>query len=121
MPRLIDATELLTKVNNAIENNKDLIDEWFANLITDIIDEQPTVQVEKGEKMQTIDKPIWNTGLINNGKLEQVYEMVAVVRCKDCKFYWKNNRDSDGVVCLATPKDDAYCSEGERKEDAETD
>lgn len=25
------------------------------------------------------DKPIWNTGLINNGKLEQVYEL-AVVR-----------------------------------------
>ncbi len=40
-----------------------------------------------------------------------------VVRCKDCKFYWKNNRDSGGVVCLATPKDDAFCSEGERKED----
>ena len=39
-----------------------------------------------------------------------------VVRCKDCKFYWKNNRDSDGVVCLATPKDDAFCSEGERRE-----
>lgn len=42
-----------------------------------------------------------------------------VVRCKDCKFYWKNNRDSDGVVCLAAPKDDAFCSEGERKEDVD--
>ena len=29
--------------------------------------------------MPTIDKPIWNTGLINNGKMEQVYEL-AVVR-----------------------------------------
>ena len=29
--------------------------------------------------MSTIDKPIWNTGLVNNGKLEQVYEM-AIVR-----------------------------------------
>lgn len=45
-------------------------------------------------------------------------EAEPVVRCKDCKFYWKNNRDSDGVVCLATPKDDAFCSEGERREDA---
>ena len=44
-------------------------------------------------------------------------DIVEVVRCKDCKFYWKNNRDSDGVVCLATPKDDAFCSEGERRED----
>ncbi len=39
-----------------------------------------------------------------------------VVRCKECIFYWKHNRDSDGVVCLATPTDDAFCSEGERKE-----
>lgn len=43
--------------------------------------------------------------------------IVEVVRCKDCRFYWKNNRDSGGVVCLATPKDDAFCSEGERRED----
>lgn len=40
-----------------------------------------------------------------------------VVRCKDCKFYWKNNRNGNGVVCLATPKDDAFCSEGKRRED----
>ena len=44
-------------------------------------------------------------------------DAVEVVRCKDCKYYWRNNRQSDGVVCLATPKDDAYCSEGERRED----
>lgn len=45
-------------------------------------------------------------------------ELVAVVHCKDCKFYWKNSRNVDGVVCLATPRDDAFCSEGERREDA---
>ena len=50
---------------------------------------------------------------------EPTVDAVEVVRCKDCKFYWKNNRDSDGVVCLATPKDDAFCSEGKRREDAE--
>ena len=37
-----------------------------------------------------------------------------VVRCKDCKFYWKNE---DDVICLASPSDNAYCSEGERRED----
>lgn len=42
--------------------------------------------------------------------------MQEVVRCKDCKFYWKNSRNADGVVCLATPRDDAFCSEGERNE-----
>lgn len=65
------------------------------------------------------NKPIWNTGLINNGKLEQVYEMVAVVRCKDCVHYWKNKPTDDVPVCLASPKDDAFCSEGERREDAD--
>ena len=28
--------------------------------------------------MSTTDKPIWNTGLVNNGKLEQVYELAVV-------------------------------------------
>ena len=40
-----------------------------------------------------------------------------VVRCKDCKHYWKNKPSNDAPVCLASPKDDAFCSEGERKED----
>lgn len=41
-----------------------------------------------------------------------------LVRCKECKHYWKNNPSDDVPVCLASPKDDAFCSEGERKEDA---
>ena len=40
-----------------------------------------------------------------------------VTRCKDCKHYWKNNPSDDAPMCLASPKDDAFCSEGERKED----
>ena len=37
-----------------------------------------------------------------------------LVRCKDCKHYWKN--EDDGIaVCLASPKDDAFCSEGEKR------
>ena len=40
-----------------------------------------------------------------------------LVRCKDCKHYWKNSNDfNDSTVCLASPKDEAFCSEGERKE-----
>lgn len=40
-----------------------------------------------------------------------------IVRCKDCIHYWKNTIESDEVViCLASSKDDAYCSEGERKD-----
>ena len=45
-------------------------------------------------------------------------DAIPVVRCKDCKHYWKNTRESDEVVvCLASSKDDAFCSEGERRED----
>ena len=60
----------------------------------------------------------WNDAIDTIMDETPTVDAVEVVRCKDCKFYWKNNRDSDGVVCLATPKDDAFCSEGERKEDA---
>lgn len=44
---------------------------------------------EKGEKMPTKDKPIWNTALINNGKMEQVYELAVVRhgRWKQSKYY----------------------------------
>ena len=44
-------------------------------------------------------------------------DVVEVVRCKDCIHYWKNKPSDDVPVCLASPKDDAFCSEGERKED----
>lgn len=37
-----------------------------------------------------------------------------VVRCKDCKHYWKNSTTTDAPLCLASPKDDAFCSEAER-------
>ena len=43
-------------------------------------------------------------------------DVVEVVRCKDCIHYWKNKPSDDVPVCLASPKDDAFCSEGERKE-----
>lgn len=59
-------------------------------------------------------------------RIEQMIESapkvdaVEVVRCKDCKHYWKNKPSDDVPVCLASPKVDAFCSEGERRED-ETD
>ena len=50
---------------------------------------------------------------------EPTVDTVEVVRCKDCIHYWKNKPSDDVPVCLASPKDDAFCSEGERKEDAD--
>ena len=47
--------------------------------------------------------------------------LAEVVRCKDCKYYWKNSKyedDMDAVaMCLASPEDDAFCSMGERQDD----
>ena len=53
-------------------------------------------------------------------EMSEVYErynkgdLVPVVRCKDCKFYWKNSVMTNVPLCLATPREDAFCSEGER-------
>ena len=47
-----------------------------------------------------------------------------LVRCMECKYYWKNSKYKsnmedmeDVAMCLASPSDDAFCSEGERKDD----
>lgn len=47
-----------------------------------------------------------------------------LVRCKDCKYYWKNGKYKsnlefmeDVLMCLVSPSDDAFCSEGKRKDD----
>ena len=52
--------------------------------------------------------------VIDDVKDAPTVDAVEVVRCKDCVHYWKNEAET---VCLASPRDDAYCSEGERKED----
>lgn len=44
-------------------------------------------------------------------------DLVLVVRCKDCKFYWKNSVMTNVPLCLASPREDAFCSDGERRED----
>ena len=46
-------------------------------------------------------------------------KLEEVVRCKDCKHYWRNHADDISVpVCLASPKEDAFCSEGRHKDDS---
>ena len=68
-------------------------------------------------------KPMKVTELTSWNQVEYRRNMIVtdVIRCKDCKYYWKNHTDASSVsVCLASPSDDAFCSEGERKDD-ETD
>lgn len=52
---------------------------------------------------------------------DEAIDVEPVVRCKDCKHYWKNNPSDDVPVCLASLKDDAFCSEAERREDGKVD
>ena len=44
------------------------------------------------------------------------HELVAVVRCKDCKYLEEDECPWTGVIDW-----NGYCSRGERREDAETD
>lgn len=53
----------------------------------------------------------------NHGK-DVDFEVKNLVLCKNCKHYWKNNVNYAGntvEVCLVSPRDNAYCSEGKRK------
>ena len=65
------------------------------------------------------EQEMWNVPdfVYESIKNAPTVDAVEVVRCKDCKYYWRNN-PLETWVCLASPRDDAYCSEGERKEDA---
>lgn len=67
-------------------------------------------------------KGVYNTVNAYNIVNCPTVDAVEVVRCRDCKYYWKNHPHStpDVPVCLASPKDDAFCSEGERRGDENT-
>lgn len=43
-------------------------------------------------------------------------DVVPVVRCKDCKHYWKNKNTPGYLDKCVTVSDDDYCSSGERKD-----
>lgn len=92
------------------EKGKKMIDEKYQNVT--IRDSNSCTVINTGGAMSTA----------RNLYYEQLQEQsdrdyVEVVRCKDCIHYWKNNPSDDIPVCLASPKADAFCSEGERKED----
>ena len=42
--RLIDADALMAEINEVLEHNKTLIDEWLSNIVTDAIDNAPTIE-----------------------------------------------------------------------------
>jgi hypothetical protein len=82
------------------------------------LDEIPTADVVDKERYDRVRE---NADILSDALSEyQSADMVEVVRCKDCIHYWKNHIETDDdtvAVCLASPKDDAFCSEGERRAD----
>ena len=49
---------------------------------------------------------------------EPTIDAVPVVRCKDCKLYWKNHNDWVITLdCVMSRNDDGFCHRGERKDD----
>lgn len=93
--RLIDANALLERLNDSSESwakNLQAIRNWWPHAvgikdnISRLIREAPTV------------------------------DAVEVVRCKDCKHYWKNVNTPGYSGKCTTVNDDDFCSHGERKD-----
>ena len=74
------------------------------------------IDVDREELIRAInyDRNQYDKGFSNGYQAA----MRNIVRCKDCKHYWKHNKPAF-PMCLASPKDDAFCSEGERRSDEE--
>ena len=48
---------------------------------------------------------------------QETIDAVPVVRCKECKLYWKNHNDwMITLDCLMSRNDDGFCHRGERKD-----
>ena len=81
------------------------------------------VDVDKDELIKALayDRGQYEKGY-SDGRTAREAE---IVRCKECIHYWKNWKDGESdcgdepAVCLASPKDDAFCSEGERRDDGQ--
>jgi len=61
-------------------------------------------------------QPVWKRECMN-----AKVDMVEVVRCKDCRHWWKENelctheKTMDGNVCCLKAKPDFYCGYGESR------
>ena len=98
----------------ALQTFEKLMDDWEGGLGMEweIIKAEPTMWVMDKESHRYLTYP--KEKITSAKRFENVVE---VVRCKECIHYWKNKPSDDIPVCLASPKDDAFCSEGERRED----
>jgi hypothetical protein len=47
---------------------------------------------------------------------DELEKSVPVVRCKDCKHYWKNKNTPVYLDKCVTVSDDDFCSDGDRKD-----
>lgn len=97
-------------------------DDFVKYIADDLIRELSKKVLERAEFSDVIVslKPMRTAEITAWNQVEYRRNMIIadVVRCKDCKHYWKNYIDDYSVpVCLASPQDEAFCSEGERIDD----
>lgn len=77
--RLIDADNLKNKFRHEYKVS-------FAEVLDEVIDEQPTVDAER------------------------------IIRCKDCKFYLRAYDCPFGILAIGAPDRMGYCYKAERKD-----
>ncbi len=81
--------------------------------------------VENGKMMHRtrlkLAKPINEIDIDLEENTLEAEGYIKVVRCKDCKYYWKNNKYKNNTnsipVCLASPSDNAFCSDGVKNDE----
>lgn len=82
MPRYIDADALKDDIAVLFERNEKLIDEWLANCVDDVIDEQPTADVVERKRGKWTEKEV-----IYADEAKTAIEEWQSCRCSVCGKY----------------------------------
>lgn len=78
--------------------------------------------IDRQAAIDTFNRAVQDVGILDADDIETVFEMlssanvVQVVRCKDCKYNATTHKCLNPDSFFLIPKDDDFCSYGERKE-----
>lgn len=139
--RLIDADALHELIDGGFDLNFDEVPETKRELLR-MVDEQPTIQGEKGRPMRVCGNCDYNdgctytslppqykctlTGEFHFGNEPCDVDFVPVIRCKDCKhrktyvcplYESELNEWECDFKYYDHTEDDGYCYKGEKKDD----
>ena len=104
-------------VRKKTSNEKRLID---ANALMDVIRQH---EYRLATKQGSIDYGMFTLGIQQAVDEQPTVDAVEVVRCRECKYRFKNNGHSRDGCPIVDAKiwmdDDDFCSHGEQKEGAD--